>query len=99
MSFVIALVVAALIQAAPPAAPFQVTTSGQSKVGYFEAHEDVGNPAIAGTTVYDAKAQTYTITGAGVNMWGTRDEFQFAADGLLGFIFVEPESRFGRALT
>src|SRR5688572_12268439 len=69
MSFVIVLLVAAMFQAAP-AAPHQVTTSGQSKVGYFEAHEDVGSPAIAGATVYDPKAQTYTITGAGVNMWG-----------------------------
>lgn len=94
MSLVIALLVAALVQAAQPATPFQVTTSGQSKVGYFEAHEDVGSPAIAGATVYDPKAQTYTITGAGVNMWGTRDEFQFAWRKLSGDFIVRTHAAF-----
>ena len=79
---------------AAPATPFQVTTSGQSKVGYFEAHEDVGKPAIAGTTVYDPKAQTYTITGAGVNMWAKRDEFQFAWRKLSGDFIVRTHAAF-----
>ena len=94
MSFVIVLLVGVLIQAAAPATPPQITTSGQSKVGYFEAHEDVGKPAIAGATVYDPKAQTYTITGAGVNMWATRDEFQFAWRKLSGDFIVRTHAAF-----
>ena len=88
MSFVIVLLVGVLIQAAAPATPHQVTTSGQSKVGYFETNQDVGSPAIAGSTVYDPKAQTYTMTGAGVNMWARRDEFQFAWRKLSGDFIV-----------
>ncbi len=61
---VLAGVVAALGAAlAAPAA------SAQSPVGYFEGSGDVGAPALAGSTTYDASAQTYTIVGAGTNMW------------------------------
>ena len=51
--------------------------AGAQDLGYFEASGDVGQPAIAGAAKYDAANQTYTITGAGTNMWATRDEFQF----------------------
>ena len=47
-------------------------------VGYFEATADLGSPAIAGSTAYDATAQTYTMSAGGTNMWAARDEFQFA---------------------
>jgi TolB protein len=53
-------------------------------LGWFQDHADVGKPAIAGSTLYDAEKQTYTITGAGTNMWGNRDEFQFAWRKLTG---------------
>ena len=39
-------------------APVQVTT--QAALGYFESSDDVGDPAIAGSTTYDAGTQTYT---------------------------------------
>jgi Tol biopolymer transport system component len=63
-------------------------------LGYFDAAGDVGAPAIVGTTVYDAKAQTYTITGAGTNMWAERDEFQFAWRKLAGNFIVRAHVRF-----
>ena len=63
-------------------------------LGYFEASGDVGSPAIAGTTTYDAKAQTYTMTGAGTNMWAQRDEFQFAWRKLTGDFIVRAHVRF-----
>jgi Tol biopolymer transport system component len=47
-------------------------------VGYFEGTADIGAPAITGSTTYDAAAQTYTMSAGGTNMWGARDEFQFA---------------------
>jgi TolB protein len=63
-------------------------------LGYFEAAGDVGAPAIAGTTTYDAQAQTYTMTGAGTNMWAERDEFQFAWRKLTGDFIVRAHVRF-----
>ncbi len=46
--------------------------------GIFEGNIDVGNPKIKGSTVYDKKTKTYTLTGSGYNIWFNRDEFQFA---------------------
>jgi TolB protein len=58
----------------PPAMPF----------GYFQAHEDVGNPAIAGSATYDQATQTYELSASGTNMWAQRDEFQFVWRKLTG---------------
>jgi TolB protein len=57
-------------------------------LGYFEQSGDVGQPAIAGSTAYDRATQTYTIVGAGTNMWATRDEFQFAWRKMTGDFIV-----------
>lgn len=46
--------------------------------GQFQRHADVGAPKLAGSAVYDAAAQEYTLSAGGVNMWGRRDEFHFA---------------------
>ena len=65
-----------------PAAP------AQTAVGYFEGSGDVGAPALAGSTTYDATAQAYTIVGGGTNMWATRDEFQFVWRKMTGDFIV-----------
>jgi Tol biopolymer transport system component len=49
------------------------------KTGAFDTTSDVGTQRIPGKTVYDAASQTYTITGGGNNIWGSEDEFHFAA--------------------
>ncbi len=66
-------------------------------VGVFHDHADVGNPAKAGSTTYDATSQSYTLKGAGYNIWFGRDEFQYAYRRLKGdfvltanFEFVGP---------
>jgi hypothetical protein len=63
-------------------------------IGYFDASGDVGSPAIAGTTSYDAAAQTYTMVGSGTNMWATRDEFQFAWRKLSGDFILRTHAAF-----
>jgi len=63
-------------------------------VGYFEGQGDVGEPAIAGSASYDAAAQTYTMVGAGTNMWAERDEFQFAWRRLTGDFIVRTHAHF-----
>ena len=69
-------------QAAPAASAAPVNnappTAVGPAVGYFEATADLGAPAIKGSTAYDAATQTYTLSAGGTNMWGARDEFQFA---------------------
>lgn len=53
-------------------------------LGWFEGHDDVGQPEVAGSATYDADTQTYTIVGGGWNMWGSRDEFHVAWRRLKG---------------
>ncbi len=80
--------IATLIALAPaPAAT-------QQGLGYFEATGDIGAPAIAGSTTYDAGMQTYTLTGAGTNMWATKDEFQFAYRKLTGNFILRAQVKF-----
>jgi Tol biopolymer transport system component len=46
-------------------------------IGNFESHGDVGLPKLAGSASYDPARQSYTLSGAGSNMWFTTDQFQF----------------------
>jgi TolB protein len=46
-------------------------------VGIFTSAVDVGAPAIAGSTAYDAATGEYRMTGAGANMWAKDDEFHY----------------------
>ena len=69
----VALAVTALLCAGPFAGSGEETRRGE-----FESHGDIGGPKIAGSTSYNAVSQEYVLTAAGTNMWGKRDEFQFA---------------------
>ncbi len=63
-------------------------------MGLFEAHGDVGAPAIAGSAGYDPATDAYTLTAAGINMWGARDEFQFVWIRLAGDFDLEAHVEF-----
>ena len=51
--------------------------SQDESLGEFDGHGDIGSPAISGSASFDPTNQTYTLTGSGVNMWSTNDQFQF----------------------
>jgi Tol biopolymer transport system component len=59
--------------------------------GAFDIVQDVGTRRIPGRTKYDAKACSYTVTGGGGNMWGTTDEFHFAALKMSGDFILTAE--------
>jgi tricorn protease-like protein len=80
--------IATLIALAP--APAET----QNGIGYFDTSGDIGTPAIAGSTTYDAGMQTYTLTGAGTNMWSTKDEFHFAYRKLTGNFILRAHVKF-----
>ena len=62
--------------------------------GFFETAEDVGSPSLAGLTRYDAESQSYTLRGAGVNMWAGEDQFQFVYRRIMGDFIVTARARF-----
>lgn len=51
--------------------------AGDVPLGQFDGHSDVGSPAIPGAASYDAANRAYTMTGSGINMWSTNDQFHF----------------------
>ena len=68
----------------------------QNPAGIFDNHADIGKPKKAGSSQYDQATQTYTITGAGYNIWFNRDEFRFLykkinGDFILTADFAFPE--------
>jgi Tol biopolymer transport system component len=92
---------AALSAQAPPPATTPAATAGNAPptavgpaVGYFEATADIGAPAITGSTTHDAASQTYTLSAGGTNMWGARDEFQFAWRKMSGDFLIRTHVKF-----
>ena len=46
-------------------------------LGIFEGQSDVGAVTPPGSAVYDPASNTYTLTSAGANLWGSTDAFRF----------------------
>jgi hypothetical protein len=46
--------------------------------GIFDGHGDIGNPKLIGNFNYDPSTKTYTISGGGINIWSTSDQFFYA---------------------
>ncbi len=63
-------------------------------VGMFDHHEDIGGPKIKGSVMYDKNDQTYTVSGGGVNMWATSDQFHFLWKKIKGDFMITATVRF-----
>lgn len=50
----------------------------QIPVGLFENHADIGPVLHKGSAAYDNATRTYTLSGAGENIWFKKDELHFA---------------------
>ena len=56
----------------------------EKPAGIFTDNTDIGNPAKAGSAVYDNSKQEYTLTGGGYNIWFERDEFHYLFNRIKG---------------
>jgi len=63
-------------------------------VGQFAESADIGAPAIAGSTTYDASIQHYRMSAGGINMWGASDQHQLAWNKLKGDFIVRARVEF-----
>ncbi len=63
-------------------------------LGQFENETDVGTVTPAGACVYDAAHQMYTITSAGANIWGDRDDFHFVWKRMRGDFILTTRAKF-----
>ncbi len=63
-------------------------------IGIFDNHEDVGNPKIKGSAVYNKEEQTYLLSGAGKNIWTNMDQFQFMWKKIKGDFIIKATVKF-----
>ncbi len=71
------IVAAAAVMAGGGSLAGQAPASGPA-LGLFQGHGDIGNPKLTGASFYNGATQEYTLSAGGYNMWGERDEYQFA---------------------
>lgn len=72
-----------------------VSALGQTgPLGQFESSVDVGSPQRAGSARYDSQTQSYAVSAAGYNMWGTRDEFHFVWRKMKGDFILQARVEF-----
>ncbi|MEP6914938.1 MAG: hypothetical protein ABJC89_04800 [Acidobacteriota bacterium] len=65
-----------------------------ANVGIFTGSGDVGAPAIAGSTEFNASNGQYRMTGAGANIWAKQDQFQYLWREMAGNFTVTATLRF-----
>ncbi|MDN5215152.1 biopolymer transporter TolR [Fulvivirgaceae bacterium BMA12] len=70
-----------------------ILTSAQNSTGIFESTTDVGPVKHIGNTVYNAKTDTYILSGAGANIWFKKDEFHFAHKRLNGDFILQTQAK------
>ncbi|MBL7698680.1 MAG: hypothetical protein JNK79_10995 [Chitinophagaceae bacterium] len=58
--------------------------SQSNSLGDFTHAADIGKPKKAGSSSYDQASKTYTVKGAGYNIWFNRDEFQYLYNKISG---------------
>jgi Tol biopolymer transport system component len=66
-------------------------------VNVLTDHTDVGSVGQPGTCVYDPDQQSYTLSGAGANIWGAQDEFFFTWQRMKGNFIVTARATFSGA--
>src|SRR6201997_1171658 len=68
--------------------------AGSGPVGIFDGRQDGGTVLHPGSTSYDSKKQSYTLTGSGENMWFGMDDFQFAWKKMSGDVAISADIAF-----
>ena len=63
--------------------------SSSAQVGIFDKSSDVGAVLHNGSASFDKVAETYTVAGSGINIWGTHDEFQYVWKKMKGDFIVQ----------
>ena len=61
-----------------------IASAQNTPLGIFQANSDIGNPKKTGSAAYDKTDQSYTLKGAGYNIWFERDEFRYVFNKIKG---------------
>lgn len=66
-----------------------ISAKAQHSNGIFEGNSDVGVVIHPGASMYDSVKQSYTISGAGTNIWFKKDEFHYVWKKLKGNFILQ----------
>ena len=62
----------------------QQENEAQKGAGIFDWSGGIGGMKLIGSVIYDSTTQTYTLTGGGMNVWGSLDQHFFAWNKVKG---------------
>lgn len=68
--------------------------SQNQSIGIFDGHGDVGSNVKPGSATFIPATGQYVITGAGYNVWGDHDEFQYAWKKMKGDFILYARAEF-----
>jgi len=68
--------------------------SQKKAIGIFDANSDVGTGVKPGSAFYIPQTQQYVISGAGYNVWGDHDEFQYVWKKMKGDFILSTRAEF-----
>ncbi len=68
--------------------------SGQSKIGIFDGHGDIGINVKPGSATFIPETGQYVISGAGANVWADHDEFHFVWKKMKGDFILYTRAEF-----
>ncbi len=71
-----------------------ICAAQDSSTGIFKTAADIGNPKKPGSSVYNKNEQSYTLRGAGYNIWFKRDEFHYLFNTIEGDFIMTANFRF-----
>ncbi|HYI77503.1 MAG TPA: DUF5050 domain-containing protein [Chryseolinea sp.] len=71
-----------------------ISLSQNKNIGIFQNNKDIGGPVKTGGASFDENSQTYTLKGAGYNIWFERDEFNFLFNEIAGDFVITANFEF-----
>ncbi len=71
-----------------------VSPAQDKNTGIFKSDSDIGNPKNPGSVKYNEEDQSYTLRGAGYNIWFERDEFNYLFNKITGNFILTANFKF-----
>ncbi len=68
--------------------------ASSQKIGIFDGHNDIGTNVKTGSATFIPQTEQYVISGAGYNIWGDHDEFQFVWKKMKGDFILYTKAEF-----
>jgi TolB protein len=75
-------------------ASINICEAQNQSVGIFQTSSDIGNPKKSGSATFNQADQSYSLKGAGYNIWFERDEFHYLFNKIKGDFILTADFEF-----